>query len=117
MRGAAAGALAGATASGGSEAAAAGGDCSGKLSAVRSSALDNVGLAAGDIALLVEFCCWVGTGLGDMGAEGLFPDGEGGAASDSAMSRVAAGDAGGFGKACCCCWGLGESGFGGGGAG
>ena len=37
-----------------------------------------------------------------------------GSASDTAMSRVAAGEAGGSGEACCCCSGMGEPGFGGG---
>ena len=101
--GAAAGARAGATAS----AAAADGDCSGELSELRSSALNDVGWAVGDVALLGKVCCWDGIGLRNT-------DGEGGAASDSGMSRTAAGNAGGSGEARCCCWGLGEPGFGGG---
>ena len=101
----------------GAIAAAADGGCSGELSEWRSSALNDVGLAAGDVALLGKVCCWDGTGREDKGAENVFTGGEGGAASDSAMSRAAAGDAGGSGEARCCCCCLGEPGFGGGDAG
>ena len=91
--GAAAGALAGA----------ANGDCPGELSEFRSSALNSVGLAAGDVTLPSEVCCWVGPGLRNKGAEGMLTDGEGGVASDSVMSRAAAGDGGDSGEARCCC--------------